>query len=421
MRKLRLGSTILSLQSLILWTCPIVVNAQNLANDFSRHPELRNGIPGEFHHHRALSWYSLLRGAFGETTNTTACVGDDSALRLAVRNAERNTSRPATVITMCARVKIASTKNSKNVTGVDMSKRNIELKCSNTRGARCIIDGQRFSRIFYGKTVTLKATNFDFINAYVSEIGDVLRDGSALSFSDNSSITLNQCSFRNNRNDAIGKGTISSKNSTLTLSGNATSPMIFFNNTAFACPGLYAWGGKVRARSGSIYFNNNTGDFTGAIETYESDIAMRGVTFYGNKGEDNGAMKIYGGKLSLEAITFSRNVAYEYYGALSVWNCDSTIKNVSFVMNHGWHGGALTVSESRIRLQNCTFKDNTNWDSEGADISISDNDYNQKGGSFVACDKTVFCNGVGKNRILDKGKYNNTDCIAKGIVQACKA
>jgi hypothetical protein len=211
------------------------------------------------------------------------CVANETALRKAVQFAEKNSSRRATLIPICNTIKVSSTKNSANVTGIDMSNRNIILSCALKNGKRCVLDGQRATRIFHGKKVTLTATDIDFINSYVGA-SDTMSDGTALSFYEKSSILLKFCSFRNSRNDD-GYGTIASKDSSLTLMANATSPMIFFNNSAFSAPGLYASGGKVRARSGSVAFNNNTGFFCSAVDTYESDVSMKGVKFYGNKVE----------------------------------------------------------------------------------------------------------------------------------------
>jgi hypothetical protein len=39
--------------------------------------------------------------------------------------------------------------------------------------------------------------------------------------------------------------------------------------------------------------------------------------------------------------------------------------------------------------------------------------------SFVTCSSTVFCNGIGPERIFADG--SNTDCIKKSNVKTCKA
>jgi hypothetical protein len=214
--------------------------------------------------------------------NPSACIGTDADLRKAVSALSTDRSKPATMITLCSRIKISKAKNAKNETGIDLSRKNIEFRCLNTRGRRCVLDGQSASRIFYGNGTTLKLNSFDFINGNVVPLVDKngydRRDyASALAFGGNSSIVVNQCSFRNNRN-----GTIYVVDSVVTLRGNSSSPMIFFNNTANAYSALYAVRSTVRAMTGYISFRNNTGDRT--VFTTVSDTAMRGVTFDGNKG-----------------------------------------------------------------------------------------------------------------------------------------
>lgn len=150
------------------------------------------------------------------------CISSESQLRDAVKKASDGT-KPTTILVCRKKITLTAKLDPKlDVTGIDMSRKWIELKCypkvagSNT----CTLDAQGKTRILFGYKTRLQVSGINFANA-LGESDGLLNYGSAMYFSNSSNVVVDKCSFTDNK--AEYAGAVHMYDSSLTVKGSSFS------------------------------------------------------------------------------------------------------------------------------------------------------------------------------------------------------
>ncbi|WIA09253.1 hypothetical protein OEZ85_008661 [Tetradesmus obliquus] len=127
-------------------------------------------------------------------------------------------------------------------------------------------------------------------------------------------------------------------------------------------------------------FENNQGDFGGAVSAYDADVAATNCSFIGNKaGVDGGALHLStmqaagsGNQLALAGCTLSDNTAGVFGGAVAVYNQGLAVKDSSFEANQGGSAGAIYLSNGpNATLLDSVFERNTAEKGSGGAIRLA--------------------------------------------------
>lgn len=124
-----------------------------------------------------------------------------------------------------------------------------------------------------------------------------------------------------------------------------------------------AIGGEWESSSISIdgtNFSDNACGFTGAIYIYRSvgTVEIRNAVFENNKGNYVGALWISESEAVLENVRFERNESV-YYGIVLADDCNSfSVDRGEFTGNQGGYGGAIYSGGTSLLLSDCVFTEN---------------------------------------------------------------
>eukprot|EP00775_Hariotina_reticulata_P007554 gene7554-7763_t len=140
----------------------------------------------------------------------------------------------------------------------------------------------------------------------------------------------------------------------------------FVSNVALQGGGLYlnqwgkAWGSVA---VGNCFFDGNIGTFEGGgvfmEENYGSSMSVINSIFKSNYGEFGGAMSLYDSDIRVDNCSFADNWGNGLGGGVAVASLDLELGNVIFDANMASHGGAVSaVSSEVVRLRNVSFTQN---------------------------------------------------------------
>jgi hypothetical protein len=164
-----------------------------------------------------LNYHQLERQTSTEERLTQGCVMSFSTLRRKVRSCNKALNANPCVINICKnRIQIRP-KIEADLNPIQLSNKNVVIKCLRKRSKRCIIDGMGRSGIF-----------FDGSKAFITFVDIIFANsGGALNIGDQSLVNLFNCSFVNHSAETT-RGAITIKGSSIYMAGSKSS---FINNT----------------------------------------------------------------------------------------------------------------------------------------------------------------------------------------------
>lgn len=216
------------------------------------------------------------------TTPLSSCVTNNAQLRNAVKLAQTDPTKKRTKITLCATpIQISNAIDPvTGSTGINLSNRYIDLDCklASAIDTTCILEGKYKTRLFFGSNVNLTVHNVGFADASPAYTDTM--NGGALSFWNNSVVTLNApISFTNNYSPMNG-GAISMTDSTLTINGAPDSEDIYVSyNHADKYGGAIALYNSKFVTTNKVMIARNSAAYSGAIELYNTSATIRDVRF----------------------------------------------------------------------------------------------------------------------------------------------
>lgn len=237
-----------------------------------------------------------------------------------------------------------------------------------------IFDGGENYRLWVITKGTPTIDGITFQNAARLSSGSSDR-GSALVIEGATSVTVNNCTFKNNKNEKLGGGAVrASGNTTVVMKG-----CIFTGNNASE-----GYGGALTALNSvnltldNCTFTDNSSNSTGGALMVESGgtVTAKNCTF-GVSGHPNtsttqgGAVRVEGALTATNCI-FSYNVATTQGGAVHVNGGTFTASDCDFISNSSTsHGGAIeSANAATIRMNRCVLTDNVSTSDAAADLYI---------------------------------------------------
>jgi len=167
-------------------------------------------------------------------------------------------------------------------------------------------------------------------------------------------LTVDNCTFRNNRASKGGGGILADENGRIKVSNS------HFSN----CYGNYGGGIRVETTGEIInctFEGCSAGYGAGVQSVYTNNLKIIGSTFINCNAQYGGAIRISSDarQILIDNCTFKSNVASEDGGAISRYESSSVdIINSNFEGNSAQWGGAIYLKYTDGTLSNCTFKNN---------------------------------------------------------------
>jgi hypothetical protein len=228
-------------------------------------------------------------------------VSTDRQIRDAVQlapNPKAPKAKPLLIKLCRPLILIDPTIKNNGVTGINLTDRYIDFRCKvDVPHTHCMLNGQGNSRIFYGHNAKIIATGIDFLNATAQD-DDPMRFGGALTFGQNSNITLVQCFLRKNRGRQ--GSAISMDRSTLTMKGSTEKNKIILSGNKGSVVKLK----RTTASFDHVKFVKNEVD-QGALRVDRSKVNLTNCVFYHNDDDVVGS-DIY----IIDNITTSKGGSY---------------------------------------------------------------------------------------------------------------
>ena len=236
---------------------------------------------------------------------------------------------------------------------------------------KTIIDAGSKARIFHvSRSGGLKLKDLILRNGYQKK-GDDADDGGAI-FSDSiGELSIERCSFRDNKGRR--GGAIFCSNTKVHITDS-----YFTGNWALQDGGAI-WLKNTGAGSGSnnCFFRNNQAGSQVVRGAGGAVIVLDGGDFYHSKNKFRENKAAYGGAISLTGMAnlqkmsdceFEDNQAYYEGGAIFNNNGELQTMGCAFSRNTaGRHGGAICDGDGgSLRVDNCTFNHNLSWNLGGA-------------------------------------------------------
>lgn len=225
-----------------------------------------------------------------------------------------------------------------------------------------IFDGGENYRLWVITKGTPTIDGITFQNAARLSSGSSDR-GSALVIEGATSVTVNNCTFKNNKNEKLGGGAVrASGNTTVVMKG-----CIFTGNNASA-----GYGGALTALNSvnltldNCTFTDNSSNSTGGALMVESGgtVTAKNCTFgasgHPNTSTTQGGAAYVSGTFTATDCTFSGNSATTQGGAIEVSGGTFIGNGCSFTGNTSTsHGSSIeTANASTVKLNQCIFLDN---------------------------------------------------------------
>ena len=258
--------------------------------------------------------------------------------------------------------------------------------------SNCVFEGN------YSKaTITEQIDNSDPDNPIVSTTSNG-GSGGALYSTGNSTLTVDECVFKNNKADNMGACLNSTDNSFVSISNSS-----FIDNWAKSYGGGLSLYGGTKASLTNLAFNNNSSDSNaGAVYLSGVSTTLCNVNFANNNGKNGGAVYITGNsELVITEANFSNNSSDGYGGAIYMKNATLTINekaasSVVFDENTSTSGGGAiaVLGEGNIDIVGGLFQNNTAGTAGGA----------------------IYINCEGKHSITDATFTNNYSTSNGGAI-----
>ena len=222
-----------------------------------------------------------------------------------------------------------------------------------------VIDAKGINRIFYiNPIVNVTIKNLKLIN------GKDSNGGAICSYGD---LFVSTCTFTNNQAAGEG-GAIYSLDGTIVSASTSTSLSVngctFTNNQAVYSGGAIASADNYLSVSGSTFINNQVNkNYGGAICASVGSLFVSGSTFKNNQANEGGAIyktAVLGDRsFSVSGSTFTNNQAKSFGGAICSSNSHFSVNGSTFTNNQANNnGGAISVSYCILILDSVTFKNN---------------------------------------------------------------
>jgi len=229
-----------------------------------------------------------------------------------------------------------------NETDLNFNGKKIYLKgvAHNTAGAQPVIDCQQAGRAFYfgsGETKDSVIDNFVIRNGKVKDAY-----GGAIVCENNSSLTIRNCVFENNKTEDTNGADDSENGGAIYCYGNSSPTLMNCTFSGNGATGGYSYGG-------AIYCYDNC------------SLTMINCTFSGNSATwDGGAFYCSSSSATITNCTFDDNSAGQSGGAIYCHYSGPTIRNCVFSNNYApAEGGAIACNAiSNATVTNCTFNGN---------------------------------------------------------------
>lgn len=209
--------------------------------------------------------------------------------------------------------------------------------------------------VFNG-TLSISDSLFRGNRASDSSSLNYLSNGGSVLLSNQSRLTITNCSFEENSGQNGGALFV------------VASQFNMLNCTLGRNIASEGNGGAITARYGSTVvivgtdFYNNEAPYGGACDFEQSEVTMRNLIFQSNvaTNDDGGAVHNSGGVIMGESLRFVGNHAASRSGALQFqYTPRVVLSNIEFQNNTGSFGGAIGASNSEIELRPpCSFTTN---------------------------------------------------------------
>ncbi|UCG52102.1 MAG: right-handed parallel beta-helix repeat-containing protein [Candidatus Latescibacterota bacterium] len=257
---------------------------------------------------------------------------------------------------------------------------------SETGDASCVtIDAQQQDNVIYCRFVasTARIEGFTITGGLAQGTMTDQRSGGGLCCLDNSSPTVENCTFTGDSADWNGGGVYCCYNSSPTFI-NCT---ISYNSASNGGSGMcFQDNSDPTMTDCTISDNFGTGIWTGN----GASPTLTGCTFSGNSKS-----AIYcgynGGHLTAIDCEFSSNTAGQG-GGMRFWNSSATLTECEFSDNSASNGGALCLNDASVALINCSITGNSAY--EGGGIYLNDS---TQGASYLTADTTEFFDNTATN------------------------
>ena len=211
-------------------------------------------------------------------------------------------------------------------------------------------------------------------------------------YSNNASITISHCNFKNNNayNDDSGAIQLSNfSNGSITNSNFINNYASIINNNELAQAGAIKVHTSNLTIKNSVFKNNSAQQSGGALFVNNGNISISNSLFDNNHAhkEDGGAIQITINSFASinrcnftnNYVTYSENKSIEdpQAGAVKVYYSNATIKNSLFENNSAEHsGGAMFLNTCNTTIDNCTFRKNNAY--IAGSIRIGTEEYSRK-------------------------------------------
>lgn len=228
------------------------------------------------------------------------------------------------------------------------------------------IDGRGKVRIFEISGNKIRLGNIIFKDAQVQYMaGGAIQNSSE-------DLSIYNCIFENNSTQWDG-GSIENRGSVLIENS------IFRNNYARNGGGAISSMGKVDIID--CEFESNHTELEGGVIYAQKIVNIENSIFKDNQAQHGGSIYIY--NTSTVNINNSRFInSNDNYNQMSCDNCDLTLTNSHFI-NNGQSGG-LHARESKLKIEECTFKDNVKA------IATTESDVRLINTKFINNAETIF-------------------------------
>ena len=228
----------------------------------------------------------------------------------------------------------------------------------------CVFDGN------YSKSVTTETVDESDPNNPIVTTSTTGGSGGALYSTGHSTLSVDECVFKNNKADNMGACLNSTDGSVISIANSS-----FDSNWAKSYGGGLSLYGGTKATLKNLDFTNNESDSNaGALYLSGITTSLDNVNFSNNSGSNGGAIYVTGNSnLTITKADFSENEASGYGGAIYLKNANLTINDtdlnsVVFDENVASSGGGAiaALGEGQININGGLFKNNSAGTAGGA-------------------------------------------------------